>query len=228
MKSFWCWAGATIVVTSLAAGARARADEGIRYVILKSKSNRTLVDNQCSGTDGNSLSQLPTGEQTLGGIKFSVGPGVIQLGSKAFDSYPEKVEGIVVDYKLTKLYILHATCNGGGPNTEGSEGHVKDGTLIGQYLVHYEDQSAEGIPIVYGEDVRDWWYVDGEKEPSRSKVVWSGGNEFATEVGAKLRLYASTWTNPKPDKKVARIDYIALKAETRAAPFCIAITTTDK
>jgi hypothetical protein len=91
-------------------------------------------------------------------------------------------------------------------------------------MVQYDDGSQEGVPIVYGEDVRDWWFVEGEPEPSRGKVVWTGDNALATQIGARLRLYVSSWTNPKPDHTVTRIDYVARKTETVAAPFCISMS----
>ena len=37
-----------------------------------------------------------------------------------------------------------------------------------------------------------------------------------------------TWDNPKPDKKIASIDFSSKKDETPAAPFCIAITAEVK
>jgi hypothetical protein len=41
-------------------------------------------------------------------------------------------------------------------------------------------------------------------------------------------LYASTWTNPKPEKKVVRIDYVSRKGETPTAPFCISMSVEEK
>ena len=200
------------------------AQEQFSYVDLASKTNRNLNDDLGTGRPGNTLSALPTGEQTFGGIKFKIGPGAMLLGSTELQSLPDKIEGIAVERKFAKLHILHATNFGGGLNKPGDDWYVKDGTLIGQYMVHYEDGSAEGVPIVFGKDVRDWWYVDGEAETSRGKVVWRGENGAASEFGAHIRLYASTWTNPKPDKKVLRIDYVSRKRETPAAPFCLALS----
>jgi len=40
---------------------------------------------------------------------------------------------------------------------------VPDDTLIGEYKVRYDDKAVETIPVVYGKDVRDWWFVEGEK-----------------------------------------------------------------
>jgi hypothetical protein len=38
----------------------------------------------------------------------------------------------------------------------------------------------------------------------------------------------TTWTNPLPDKKAATIDYMSKKADTVAAPFCVAVTLERK
>ena len=203
---------------------QAFAEEKSIFIDLEPYENRKLDDNQGRGFDGNGLGELPRGEQTLGGIKFMIGPGLIQLGSKTLTKLPGHMEGIKVKRRFSKLQILHATCFGGGPNEVGSEWRIDDGTEIGHYLVHYEDQSTERIPIVYGEDVCDWFYEDGEKEPSKAKVVWTGDNEFATSVGSHLRIYGSTWTNPKPDQRVMRIDFVGRKDETHGAPVCLAMT----
>jgi hypothetical protein len=75
--------------------------------------------------------------------------------------------------------------------------------------------------------VRDWFFLPEEKEPSKAKVVWQGTNDRATQVGCKLRLYVSSWMNPKPEQKVASINYLSKKSETVAAPFCLAITVEE-
>src|SRR5205823_10907613 len=110
----------------------------------------------------------------------------------------------------------------------GSNLYVKDGTTIGAYVVHYEDGTTAEIPLVYGEQTRDWFFVEGEAEPSKTKVAWTGENEFATSVRAKIRVYRMTWENPKPDKKIATIDVTGRKDETVAAPFVIAVTAEVK
>ena len=166
---------------------------------------------------------LPVGE-TFGGVVFNVEDGIIHLGSTVVERHPEKVEGIKVGTKCTKLHILHATCFGGGPNKPGNPLHVADGTVIGQYMIRYSDGSGEGIAIVYGEDVRDWFYVDDEAKTTRGKIVWNGENDRAAMLDAKIRLYLMTWNNPHPEKTIASIDYLGKKGETPAAPFCVAMT----
>ena len=198
-------------------------DAKFSYVDLKDKYNHKLSDRFHSGGEDNTLG-LEKGKKKFGDVEFQIADGVIQLGSKTVPDDPEKVEGIKVDQKFAKLHILHACGYGGGPNTEGTAGYVADGTTVGEYKVAYDDKTTETIPIVYGEDVRDWWYLEGEKETSRAKVVWKGENEQAKAAKCGIRLYMTTWKNPKPDKKVVTIDYIGRKSETAAAPFCVAIT----
>jgi hypothetical protein len=176
---------------------------------------------------GNEL-PVPKGEQEFKGIKMQIGERVIQLGSKTVGDKPEKVEGIKVDRKFAKLHILHATAFGGGPNVEGTPGHVEDDTLIGEYRINYDDKSSENITIEYGKDVRDWWFREDEKETSRAKVAWTGDNDLAKQYSCRLRLYLTTWKNPKPDKKIVSIDFIGRKEETAAAPFCLAMTAEDE
>jgi hypothetical protein len=202
--------------------------EKFHFVDLQPKANQKLTDNLGTGRKGNDLKELPTGAQTFEGIKFTVGESLIQLGSKVLDKMPAKVEGIKLEKSFSKLHILHATGFGGGPNEEDSDWFVKDDTLIGEYKVNFEDKTSETIPIVYGKDVRDWFYVDGEKEVSRGKVAWKGDNDFAKQVGARIRVYLTTWENPKPSKKAVSIDYLSKKDDTVAAPFCLAITLETK
>jgi len=207
----------------------AAADEEKKFHVLDLKPyvNQQRGDNMESNFDGNNLAKLPGGEQTFGGVSFQIEAGIIQLGSKVLEKQPEKVAGIKVESKFSKLHILHATQYGGGPNKEGNPWFVKDGTMIGEYRVTYEDKTSVNIPIVYGDDVRDWFFVGGEMETVRSKIVWKGENEWSTAVGAKIRLYLTTWKNPAPDKKVLSIDYVGKKSETVAAPFCVAMSLED-
>lgn len=201
-------------------------DQGVTYINLQAHANHKLADNFHSGTEGNHLGSLPKGKQTFEGAKFLVEDGLIQLGSKILGEKPERVDGIKVDKAFEKLHFLHATGYGGGPNKEGSQLFVADDTVIGKYVVHYEDKSKEEIDIVYGKHVRDWWFVDGEKEVSGGKVAWKGENDATKNFMCGVRVYLTTWKNPKPDKKVVSIDY--LSAGGVAAPFCIAMTAEGK
>jgi len=216
---------ALVAATATWANAEDKKDEK-KYVAvdLQPYANQKRDQSLGSGIEGNHLANLPGGEQSFGGIKFQVGESIIHLGSKILDRHPDQVLGIKVDAKCAQIHLLHATCFGGGPNKPGDPLHVPDGTPIGQYLIRYADGSGEGISIIYGEDVRDWFFVEGEADPARGKVAWKGDNDRAAELGAKIRVYQSSWKNPHPDKKISSIDYLGKKEETPAAPFCVAIS----
>lgn len=170
--------------------------------------------------DGNSLSEVPTGDQTLLRIPFRIGPRLISLGSTVKPNKPTLIEGVKVRMKFTKLHILHATEY--GASAVGDPRYVADGTPIGAYTVHYEDNTTETIPIVYGEDVRDWFFNDRSKGTTRGKVAWKGTNALANRFGSKIRLYLSTWQNPKPGVRITHIDFSS--RETPCAPFCVAMS----
>ncbi len=182
----------------------------LTHIDLKAQANRKLT----GGT--NNLEELPQGEQTFGGVRFLIGDSFIQLGSERLPNMPKQVEAISVNEAFTKLYVLHAA---------RQAGDVPDGTVIGQYKVKYQDETEEMIPVVLGEDVRDWWNMDESKAITRGKVVWEGTNPAASKANRTLRLYLTMWKNPHPDKKVVSIDFIS--ANTDAAPFCVAMTVEE-
>jgi hypothetical protein len=219
-----------ILFVAAAAALAAPAPPAEKFVCidLTDKCNHKLVE-KFGGDNPENVLPLKAGEDTFEGVKFQIGEGVIQLGSKMMKDDPVKVEGIKVGKAVARLHFLHATAYGRGPNVAGSaEYFVEDGTTIGEYKVHYDDETAESIPVVYGEDVRDWWFGEDEKGPSRGKVAWKAANEAAKKYDCGVRLYLTTWKNPRPDKKVVAIDYVGRKDDTVAAPFCVAITAEEK
>src|SRR5262249_1844800 len=104
---------------------------------------------------------------------------------------------------------------------------VADGTAIAEYKVGFADGSSAAIPVVYGEDVRDWWFNERTKGVTRGKVVWQGENEWSKTNQSQIRLYLTSWDNPSPEKKIASLDYTKI-GDSPAAPFCVAITLEAK
>jgi S1-C subfamily serine protease len=180
------------------------------YIDLQPKANQPLhtgVRNR-----DNDLTALPPGEQTLAGVRFKIGPRLIQLGRTYAPGTPERVEGIAVGRRFARLHILHATHQGAFP-----------GALVGVYTVTYQDGTSATIPIRYGEDVLDWWYSDKSPKPTKAKVAWQGENGDARRSGVKIRLYVTTWDSANPDRVVKAIAFVRAPA-TRCAPFCVAMT----
>jgi hypothetical protein len=204
---------------SLALAVAVRADGKFTPLDLQSKANHRLADD-LHETQGNHLGTVPTGMQQLEGVNYRIGPKFIHMrGVHAMDM-PEKVEGIKVDAKFERLHILHTTGYGEGDDA------VADGTEIGSYVVHYADDTTEKIPIVYGEDLRDWWENPDRSDVKRAKVAWTGTNPAAEGMGRKIRLFAVAWKNPHPDKEVKSIEIVSKGGE--CDPFVIAMTLEGK
>ena len=209
-----------LAITSMV-GIVAPADEGpsYRYVDLGPKGNQALA--QDIGVKGNHLKEVPQGKHDFAGTTFQVGEKMVHVRGESKSELPEKVEGIKVGARFDNLHILQSTEFGEMPRK------VKDGTAIGAYVVHYADKTVETIPIVYGEDVRDWWdsMMDRNKL-KRAKVAWRGKNNYSAENGREIRLFSEAWTNPHPDKMVTTIDVVSKK--TACAPFLVALTLETK
>ena len=211
-----------VLIATLAPAGRNKGDDPKQdtkkyaYIDLQEKGNQKLKDPFHKATPpGNNLDCLTPGEQTFADIKFKIGEKYIRLGSIKLSDKPDKVEGIKVDKRFTKLHILHAT----GWDTD-------EDTIIGEYTITWEDETTVTIPIIYGKDVLNWWVGEEAAESGKVKIAWKGENEASKRNNRKIFLYLTTWENPKPDKKVKTIDYSTTK-ETMCAPFCVAMTAEE-
>jgi hypothetical protein len=202
--------------TAAQAASVSTSKQKITCLNLQGKANHKLKDD-FHGTEfvGNNL-PLAKGEKTLGGVKFAIGDGLIQLGSQKLSDKPLKVEGLEVARSFERLHILHAT-----------GWRAPEGTVIATYTVRYEDKTSQKLEIAYGKDVRDWWDSQDINQATRSKVVWEGVNAASQKAGGKIRLFLTTWKNPQPKKKVLAID-IETSGMSDAAPFCVAMTMEEK
>jgi hypothetical protein len=187
---------------------------------LSAHYNAALTDNwhpasNMAGETGNDLSELPRGIQKLDGVEFDV-RGLVQVSAtetgNSRHSYPRAANGIKAGLRCKRLHFLHGTGFVGG-----------EGQKIGSYTVHYEDGQTNEIPIIYGEDVRDWWaYPQMAKETKRATVAWTGTNKATVANHMGLQLFRRPWDNPRPEVSIESIDFSACIAGS--IPFLIAIT----
>jgi hypothetical protein len=213
---------AAVYAPALTVAAPAAKEAGRQYLDLQPLGTHKLADDSPSGTVGNNLAEVPTGEKEFGGVKFQVGEKYLQLGSPLFkDDRPDKVEGIKVGRAFNKLHILQAT--GYGSAGPGTPKHVPDDAVIAEYRVRYDGGDTATIEVVYGKDVRDYWFTDRSPRVTRGKVAWEGDSEAAKRLSCRVRLYVTTWDNPKPGKRVTAIDFVR-KTDTGAAPLCVGLT----
>ncbi len=190
------------------------------FISIAAKSNQPLTQPLGSGTAGNDLAELPRGEVIFAKKLFKVEDALLHLGSTRIKGKPDKIEGIAVNRGFVRLNVLHGT-GYGAVGAEGDPGFVPDGTLIGEYRIHYEDKTAARAPIIYGTDVRDWTDQDNSKSVRRGVLAWQGTNQLVRQRGLKLRLYVMSWENPYPRKLVTHIDYVS--AMSPCAPLCAAL-----
>ena len=162
-----------------------------------------------SGGTGNRFEDLPTGPITLDGIPFEL-RGIVQLGGKVLPNVPGRVEGIPVHRRCRRLHFLHASAWDGPERGE-----------IGHYLVHHGDGTKTRIPLVHGENIRDWW-IDPSK-PGRPAPAWTGNNPHLRPRGLKVGLFHFAWDNPHPDQTVAFVTF-ATDGRDRL-PFLVALST---
>ena len=187
------------------------------FISLESKANLKLTDSLGNHPEDN-VGSLAKGINAYAKKWFKVEDGLIQLsGSRLKKNRPAKVEGIQVNRGLARLHLLHGASSGSEAKV-GDPKLVADGTLIGQYAIHFADGTKAVIPIEYGKDVRDYTDEGSGRLVARGSLGWTGGNSLRNNI----RVYVSTWDNPSPSKSIARIDYQSMN--TASAPFCIGLS----
>lgn len=191
------------------------------YLDLQPVANQKLTA-AFPGESGPTLATLPQKRQEFRGVPFQVGPNYVRLRGKNEPQLPTEAKNVAVGFKVDKLHILHGTSYGAFGDA-AHRFHVPEGTEIGQYRVRYADKSERVIPVVYGEDVRDAWDWDRSRATTRGVVAWTGTTPAATREGVSVRVYLTTWKNPRPDAEVTHIDY-ASEPSTAASPFCVVLT----
>jgi hypothetical protein len=53
-------------------------------------------------------------------------------------------------------------------------------------------------------------------------MAWTGDNLSVRAQNGSLRLYRTTWLNPRPQAPVASVDYVS--SQSKSAPFMAALT----
>ena len=187
------------------------ADRGAYVLIdMQSKANHALAQDM-NELQGNNLKGVPQGEQRLAGPFFKIGPKIIRLRGAHALTMPDKVEGIPVEAPVSRLHLLHGT----GYN-------VSEGTEIGAYIVHFGDGATERIPIIYGQDIHNWWIAQDQADLKRARVAWKGTNSAAASSQMSIALFDRVWVNPHPEKQVHSIDFVS--RNTECDPFLLAVS----
>lgn len=161
------------------------------------------------------LRDLPRGIQHFGGVAYDV-RGLVQLAaSKSLEVtgvvFPEAVNGIAVHRKGARIHFLQACFWNTVP-----------GAKLGDYVVHYADGQTRTAPIVYGQNILDWWVAPEGGTLTGARTVWRGSNPATASMGLITHLIDYTWENPLPDVEIATVDFVSALIE--AGPFLVAMT----
>jgi hypothetical protein len=206
-----------ILIICLLASVSAVAANGPHLIDLSGYCNYALTNSLIGPgpLDGaNNLAAFPIGRVTLGAIPFQVS-GVVQLSGRQAvickRSFPEKIEGIKVGAACSRIHVLH----GAGWNEVGD-------TIIASLVIHYSDNTTQAIPIIYGKHVYDWWANDEKPSDPATDLAWTGVNQASRQFGTNLRIYRTSFANPKPNVTIDKIDYVS--ANKQAASFLLGLT----
>jgi hypothetical protein len=193
---------------------------------LKPRVNASLlasVDGH-GGVQENNLAELPAGVHTFGGVPFDVEGRIQLLGRDLIESgkrFPVQVKRISVSRRCARIHLLHGAS---AVRTLDKE--------IARLVLHYKDGSQAEIGIVAGQEVLDWWgpiyNTDaGEERHTTSpgtELAWAGSNPWIKKQAPEfsLRLYRSTFANPRPNLEISSLDYVSALSD--AAPFLVGLT----
>jgi beta-lactamase regulating signal transducer with metallopeptidase domain len=202
-------APAHLIVTAEPASVPAQT---VTLVDLSGYANASLQEGWLPNAADNDLSKLALGRHEFAGVPFEIS-GVVQLSGRGLGrAFPDAVRGIKLGRSFQKLHLLHACA-----------GKEEAGASVASLVVHYQDGSRLAIPIHYGERVRDWcfWEFEPVSDPNTA-MAWTGDNLSVRAQNGSLRLYRTTWLNPRPQAPVASVDYVS--SQSKSAPFMAALT----
>ena len=74
---------------------------------IESKANQRLTE-KLHNEPGNSLEELPQGDQTFAGVKFAITDDVLQLSGRHLRGRPRSITAIPANVSATHLYFLHS------------------------------------------------------------------------------------------------------------------------
>ncbi len=121
-----------------------------------------------------------------------------------------RVEGIEANQNCERLHFLHAAVSTSATN----------GTILATYEVCFADGQKQDVPITMGVDIADWWKQRGE-HGMEDRVAWEGTNRPSAARGYSIRLFKTTWENPRPTAAIKTINFAA---NSNARPVLVAIT----
>jgi hypothetical protein len=181
-----------------------------RPIDLSAWANRGLAD---AGPDCD-LHSFPTGQQNFSGVPFSVGPPphsvvVLRSDSRPFAERMPAAVTIPLGSRVEGLSFLHSAT------------HATDGQPSGEYQIEYADGRIHTIPLVAGENVRDWTAPPAllsREKGTQSRIAWTG----TTKAHPVVSVFQMLWVNPYPETPVRAVRFA--NPSQKACPILMALT----
>jgi hypothetical protein len=146
---------------------------------------------------------IPKGKQTFDGVPFIL-KGRIELtgmnAARKGEFLPTEVTGVPVNAKAGRLHLILGARHG-----------QKDGTPLGNVLLHYKNGEERSLRLAYGIHARNSFETNDVPTKKlitpNTTIAWEkspGTNETA------VRLYHAILSNPLPDEEIASIGFASL------------------
>jgi hypothetical protein len=168
------------------------------------------------------LGGIPRGIRVLGGVRFNVGAGLIQLNGRDLRrrnrSFPTEVTAIPIQQQCHRIHLLHSTMF-----------RTAEGAPVSMLVLHYADGKEESLMLNFNYHFRHWWhnlssdpnYRPGLPLSATTVEAWTGTNSLS-RPGEYQRLFRTTFHNPRPRTAIQSIDYISVMSSS--APFLVALS----
>ena len=168
----------------------------------------------------NDLRHFPPGPRHLLGVPFDIidpstndGRSAMVLQGRPRMHFPRRAQARV-DRRFRSLHVLHTAA------------WARPGPDAARYHLQYADGGRATIAVKPGRDLLDWWGGTAfaaevsRGEPRRFEIAWLGRSG---DDRNDVRVFASSYANPHPDKLVESIVFESTGSE--GVPIVIAVTT---
>ena len=172
---------------------------------LEPHANRRIDESLNDEKAGYSYEPMPRGWVDLEGVHFQIGDDILVLGSDQATA-PD----LPLGEEVVKIHFLHSML----PNRD-----ARASQKLAQYVVRYEDESTEVIPLNAKQNISDCRANHKFARLSKGKIAWMGETNQRELVSA----VRTTWINPHPEKKIASVK-IELADDAGCSVVCLAIT----
>ena len=195
--------------------------EHMHPVQIDDKANVGLNESPEPGKEWARFQGLEPGILQIGNLFFNLSKKLIHLGNeKNLPNLPREVKAIEVGRTAKTIHFLHSARWGGG----------RQGTVLGNYVVYYEDGTSETVAISVGQNAHDW--LEGPNATNGRYTTEAVTHVLSNVEGgpgntAHGLVFAYSWKNRHPEKLIKSIDF-ELGETQYTTPFCLAITLDEE